>query len=300
MAEGPITRFLNSYSEVVEFSGMRIPGKVLMPLTLALGFIAFAIMFFMLNLPIEGFLVLTIILDIGLGLPYYLADKKSSAIAEALPDVLHHMGTTLKTGGTIEVALKEASRMNFGPITPNLKRMIIDIDEGKTFEQAFSDFALKSRSELVKRAAVIIIAAKKSGGGLLDTLVAMSEDFRDLYHLEQERRSKTFTQFLFIVVAGILIAPAIFGLISFLVGVLLNVGGSMDATGKATVAKFDMMFRAYLMIQGALAMLGAVQIKEGNLSRAVIYIPVGMTVAYAMYFMGPMVFNSLVGGAFGA
>ena len=70
-------------------------------------------------------LLVLLILDIGIGLPFYLEEKKIAKIESELPDVLHHIAITIKTGGTVETALKEASKVNYGPITVGLKKTIL-------------------------------------------------------------------------------------------------------------------------------------------------------------------------------
>ena len=244
----------------------------------------------------SGLLLAILAFDLGVGMPFYLADRKVAAIEERLPDVLHHIGTTLKTGGTIEVALNEVSRIDYGPITLGLKTMLREINEGKIFEDAFRDFAAQSRSELMKKAAIIIIAARKAGGGLLDTLTAMAEDIRALYRLKRERRTKTFMQFLFILVAGVLVAPFVFGIVKSVLQILVAVGGSNTPETIALVAQFDFLFKTYLILAAALTMASAYQVREGTMLKAVMYIPIGMMITYLIYLFIASSFLSLIGG----
>jgi len=241
-------------------------------------------------------LLALLVLDLGFGLPFYLASQKIKKIEEKLPDVLHHMGTTLKTGGTIEVALREVSRVEYGPITKGVKNMLREINEGKNFEEAFSSFAISSRSELMQRAAIIIIAARKSGGALLETLTAMAEDIRALYRLKRERTTKTFLQFLFILVAGCIIAPFVFGIVKSVLEILIQVGGGSTPESLAVVVQFDFLFKAYVILESGLSILGAVQVREGNISKAAIYIPIGVIISYVIYVAVAASFLRLIGG----
>lgn len=286
-------KFYKKYVEVLKFSGIKIPPKLMITLTIIFVIAAvFLGIIFDLTLAI---LLPLLVLDLGIGLPFYLADKKITKMEERLPDVLHHMGTTLKTGGTIEVALREVSRVEYGPITAGVKDMLREINEGKTFEDAFSDFALRSKSELMQRAAVIIIAARRSGGALVETLSAMAEDIRVLYRLKRERRTKTFLQFLFIIVAGILIAPFIFGIVKSVLEILIKVGGKATTETLGIVSEFDFLFKSYVVLESGLSVLGAVQVREGGFSKAVIYIPVAVLISYILYVVVSYSFLSLIG-----
>ncbi len=283
------------YADAVEFSGMKIKPQFLLVLTLIGVFASILISFF---IPFIDFtvsiLAILLIIDIGLGLPFYLKDKKIAEIESKLPDVLRHIAITIKTGGTIETALKEASRVDYGPITPGLKKMLLQINEGKTFEEAFTNFALESHSNLLEKAAIIIVAARKAGGGLLETLTSMAEDFRALYRLQRERQSKTFLQFLFILVAGVFIAPFVFGIVKSVLQILVQVGGEPTASTDALVSKFNTLFKVYLILQAALSSIGAFQVREGKISKAITFIPIAAIISYAIYIVVSTQFIALL------
>ena len=285
-----------SYGDAVRFSGIKIPAKLLVILTFigVLAAIAATIILPFVDFTI-AILAILLIVDVGLGLPFFLKDKKIADIESKLPDVLHHIATTIKTGGTVETALKEAARVNYGPITPGLKKMLLQINEGKTFEDAFTNFALESNSKLLEKAAIIIVAARKSGGGLLETLTAMAEDFRAIYRLERERRSKTFLQFLFILVAGVFIAPFVFGIVKSVLEILVQVGAESTAQTAAIVNQFDTLFKVYLMLQASLAAMGAFQVREGKMSKAITFIPIAAIISYGIYLIVANQFISLLG-----
>ncbi|MBI1973466.1 type II secretion system F family protein [Candidatus Micrarchaeota archaeon] len=286
------SKLIQTYEDSLEFIGWKIPAVMLILLSVVVSVVAFVAGFFLgADLPLV-FLVSLLVADLGLGLPLYIANKKVGAIEKRLPDVLHHLSITLKTGGTIETALKETGRIDYGPITVGLREMLRQINEGKTFEDAFRDYALKSRSEMLEKVAIIIIAARRAGGGLLDTLDALAEDIRSVYRLRQERRSKTLMQFMFIIVAGSFVAPFVFGILRSVIQVLAKVGTSAaDPTlAIGLTNQFDLMFKGFLIIESALTTFGAVQVREGKITSAVIVAPITILISYLLY--------SVVGGSF--
>jgi pilus assembly protein TadC len=286
--------FYESYASAVKFAEMKFRPEIILAATVAAIAAALAVgSLFDFTL---GFLLALVAADFGIGVPFFLAERKVEDIESRLPDVLHHMATTLKTGGTVEVALREVSRVNYGPITPGIKNILREMNEGKPFEGAFSEFAIESRSELLRRAAIIIIAARKAGGGLLDTLAAMAEDIRALARLKRERKTKTFMQFLFIVVAGCFVAPFVFGIVKSVLEILVKVGGQASAETLAVVGQFDVLFKLYLIIESALTMMGAVLVREGKISKAILYLPAGMLVSYIIYTAIASLFLKMIGG----
>ncbi|MBI4214700.1 type II secretion system F family protein [archaeon] len=279
------SRLFQKYADALEFIGWKIPPILLFTLSVVFAFVAVILGVLLRFDPALSFLAALLIADLGLGLPIYIADKRVAVIERRLPDVLHHIAITLKTGATIETALKEASRIDYGPITVGLKVMLREVNEGKTFEDAFRDYALRSHSELLGKVAVIIIAARRAGGGLLDTLTALAEDIRAVYRLRQDRRSKTLMQFMFIIVSGSFVAPFVFGILRSVVHILARAGtaAAEPAAAASILGQFDIMFKAFLIVESALTTFGAVQVREGKTTRAVILAPITILAVYVIY-----------------
>jgi archaellum biogenesis protein FlaJ (TadC family) len=291
----PVADFWKKYVEVVHFSEIKLDPALLVILTVIGTFVAFFIgSFFDVTFSI---LLAVLVVDLGLGLPFFLTDRKIEEIEARLPDVLHHIGTTLKTGGTVEIALREVTKTNYGPITKGIKEMLREINEGKTFEDAFRDFAIESRSSMLRKVAVIIIAAKKSGGALVDTLTAMAEDIRAVYRLKRERKTKTLMQFLFILVAGLGVAPFVFGIVKSVLEILMKVGSSAEmAETTSLISQFDILFKIYLIIAATLIIVTSTQVREGKISKSIVYIPIGIIISYIVYVAVSSQFLKMIGG----
>ncbi|RLG21585.1 hypothetical protein DRN74_01640 [Candidatus Micrarchaeota archaeon] len=280
---------LEKYQEIAHFAGISQPW-LLLGGSISIG----AILFFLLLSydPILSVLVLLISLDVSFGLPFLLASRKVEKIEDSLPDVLQHISTTLKAGSTIEMALKEVSLVDYGPISQEMKRMLDEINKGKTFEEAFNDFAESSHSKLVKKIAIIISAARRSGGALLQTLSLTAEDIRAVNRLRRERKSKTLMQFLFLIAASSIVAPFIFGIVRAVLSTLLSIS---PFTNTDTLQAFDFTFKLFLVLQGTLTTIGAVMVKEGKLEKSALYIPFSLFSIYVIYSLVSVLFMSLIG-----
>jgi predicted acyltransferase (DUF342 family) len=97
-------------------------------------------------------------------------------------------------------------------------------------------------------------------------------------------------------VAGTLIAPFVFGIVKSVLQILVQIGGNVTADTISLVAEFDLLFKAYIIIEAALSTLAAVQVREGAFSKAVIYIPVSVIVSYVIYLVVASQFLALIGG----
>ncbi len=287
--------FIQKYTTTLEYVGWE--GKA--PLLIGGGLAGSAIAIILSTMffdPVMGFLIALALIDLAFGLPFFKADKKLTEMEDKLPDVLGHMSTTLKTGGTIEMALREVSKMDYGPITPGMRKMLKNIREGITFEEAFRRFGEETRSDLIQKVATIIISARKSGGALTETLSALSQDIRAVARLKRERKTKTFMQFLFLITAGVIVAPLVFGIVHSVLMILIKSSATGAAAATGLAATYDFLFKTYILVESSLTMMGAVMIREGKLSRSVLYIPIGAIAAYIIYVFVAAGFMSFIAG----
>jgi flagellar protein FlaJ len=231
-----------------------------------------------------GLLLGIMVLDGAIGYPLYKRDQRIDKIEAKLPDILHHMATTLKAGGTIETALRDVSRADYGPITLELRRMLRELKEGKTFENAFLAFADRTESMVVQRSAMVIVSAKLSGGGLVNALMSIADDVRETYRLKRERQARTMLQVAFVVIASSFVAPLIFGMVS---GIMLFLGSIGTGTGEP-LPIFDTMvlyFKGYLILSAFFSSLAASMIREGKVTKTVIYMPILLLITYIVYWV---------------
>jgi flagellar protein FlaJ len=227
-----------------------------------------------------GGLLAVLIADLSIGYPLYKRDRRIAQVEASLPDVLSHMSTTLRAGGTIETSLKEVSRSNYGPITDELKTMMREVNEGKTFDQSFLDMAERTESLIVRRAAGVIVSAKRTGGGLVEALASIADDLRENARLVQERSARTMVQVLFIVIAANFVSPFIFGLVGGIILFLGSIGGGGVPPLFETILFY---FKGYLVLSAVFSALAASMIRHGNITKTVIYAPVLLIITYVIF-----------------
>jgi len=130
----------------------------------------------------------------------------------------------------------------------------------------------------------------------LDTLSAMAEDIRAVYRLKRERQSKTLMQYMFVMVAGLMVAPLVFGIVKSVMEILMKIGAATTPESIALISQFDFFFKAYLIVMAALVVLSSTQIREGKMSKSILFIPIGVIVSYVVYTVVSSSFLSMLGG----
>ena len=180
---------------------------------------------------------------------------------------------------TIEGALKEVASSGYGPISEDMRTMLREINEGKTFEEAFIDFGKRTESITVQRSVNVIVSAKRTGGGLVDALSSISDDMRQNLRLFKERRAKTMIQVLFIVVAANFVAPFIFGLVASIILFLASIGGETPVIFGTLI----FYFKGFIIVSALFSAMASSMMREGNITKTVIYAPMLLVISYTVF-----------------
>ncbi len=305
-----IKSFWKKYCEYHEYDPFHhIKPKTFLLGTIGIGILVSVIVYLLFGLllhywdPMLSFILFSIFLIYAFTIPFIFMELRIEDIEKELPDVLFTLATTVRAGGSLEMALKDAYDVSKGPIKEELRKTIKEMREGMTFEEAFHSFGERCRSKVVKRTCSIIVTAKKSGGGLVDALMSISDDLRDFMRVKRERISKTTMQALFFVAAGIIIAPAIFGLVcsiaeymgektsSFIkpredplvdfVGTMYKIFGMKPPNNLVFI--LNPLFKIYLFLLSILCAIGVAILREGKISGSIKFIPIFLLVSYVIF-----------------
>ncbi len=252
-----------------------------------------AVSFLLLN-PVTAAVVFIAISTLIIGIPLRKRDKRIEEIETNLPDALKHMAAILRAGGTIEGALSEVSRSDYGPLSADLGNGLKELREGKTFEEVLLEAGHNSGSKFFERIAVIVIDAKKAGAGLAAVMDAIAVDAKSLERIKRERISRTTMPVVFLYVASLLLAPFIFG---FVISIVKFIGAGMSTALKTTV---DFSFLAnmltfFLAFEAAISMVAIGIIKSGKIMRYVLWIPIAIVVALIVFQGGQFLGHSIAG-----
>jgi len=244
-----------------------------------------------------------VIADLLIGYPYIKEMNRIDEIETVLPEALRQMADTLKAGGTYEYALREISTADYGPLTKEIDTVLRKLEEGENFENSLKSLSENIDSRLVQRSVTIIIDSLKAGAGLADVLDEIAEDIRELHHINVERRTRTMMGFLFIFFAGSVVAPAIFGLVSAIINFLISAVASssiatIDQIAKAIDVKNSLLLlmQTYVFIEVIVTSIMLSLMREGKVSKSLIYAPILLFLAFASMTIATTVATIIIGG----
>lgn len=247
-----------------------------------------------------GITLAIVIGDLMLGYPYLKASQRIDNIEENLPDVLKQVSDTLKAGGTIEFALREVANSEYGPLKKELLEILRKLEEGENFQTALMTLSENVNSRTIQRTVTIIIDSIKAGAGLADILEEISDDVRDTHKIAKERKTRTLLQVIFLVAAGGLIGPAIFGFVGTISKVLLSLAASTTTPEKKITAEIAAQtisqgMQIYLFIQVIAASVMIALMREGKITKTIIYFPILLFIATLCYVISGVISRNLVG-----
>ena len=295
------------YSRWIEFSKMRYNAITWISLTLIITIII-GVSSWILSLAIIQEMTLipfafsAAVLILLLGYPYLRKESIVSSIEKNFSDALKQMADTLKAGDTYESALREVANSDYGRLSEEMDLALRRLEEGENLETALGVFADRVDSRLIRRTIIILLDSIKSGASLSDILEEIAEDVRDMYRIKEERKSNTTMQFMFMVAAGGIIAPLIFGEVNSVMNVFSIVTtqalseAQMVAATQTTTFMF-MLVEAYLIIEVIGSGLMMSIIREGKVNKSIIYIPVLLLLAFIVYYLAKFVIGSALVGS---
>lgn len=224
------------------------------------------------------FLILIILSLIG---PYsfyeYARLKRIDRLEKHLPDFLRDLAENGKSGMPLHTAIRTASHGKYGNLTPEIKRMAIQISWGASSNKALKDFSKRVNTPLVNRCVNLIIEASNSGGNIADVLIASAEDTRKVQLMHEQRKIEmsTYTSvvyiafFVFLAVVLVLTKSLIPAMAEAQGGQEINrnevVAGNIGVGGNLDVEKIKFIYLSAAVVQAMGDGIAAGVISDGRL-----------------------------------
>ncbi len=143
-----------------------------------------------LNLPLKWDRLLVVGLIIALFPPSvveYLDLRWERGIDKNVPRLLREIAESGRTGLTLTRAIEVSSERDYGPLTPELKRVLAQISWGSSLEDAMKTFATRARTKLAQRTATLITEVARSGGDTQDIMEQVNRHIGELQSIDRER-----------------------------------------------------------------------------------------------------------------
>jgi len=219
---------------------------------------------------------------------FFMMERRVDSIEQGTPDFLRQIASILRSGVGIETALEDISKQGKGPLIDELKRAVIEIKLGGTFESALTSMGERLKSKNLDRTFRMILEGRRVGGSLSDVIETVAEDLRAVLALKRERRANVMMSVMFLLISALIAAPFALGMImtySSFIGSLGKVNPLLDSAATAATG--------YIIIHSIIAGILIGIVLYGSARKGVKYAlllaPAAFLIFYAIKTLAPMV-----------
>jgi flagellar protein FlaJ len=208
----------------------------------------------------------------------YIDYRWRKAVDEHLPDLFRSIVQAQEIGMTLPKALEEAAKRDYGPLTPELKKMTVQISWGSSFEEALLAFGRRVGTVLTQRTVPMIIEASRSGGRVEKVFDPMGKFIQTTILLEKERKTQTRPYIAIIYVA---LFVFLFTIVILFKTFFTNVEGmALFSVPTSTPADLKRIFLHLTLVQGFFSGLVAGKMGEGSVSAGLKHSLIMMLLGY--------------------
>lgn len=212
----------------------------------------------------------------GLGFTPYIGSKyfeytKVKNMESSFPEFLRNISESQKSGITLSQAIINSTKVDYGGLSPEIKRMASQISWGVPLPRVLEKFSNRVEgSDFLRRSLAIILEAYRSGGDIAEVMESVADSARMVKELESERRSKFNQQLLvmysiYVIFLIIIIALNKILLPMFALSASQEVGGIAIAMGSLDPDFYRTIFLHMILMQAVFAGLIAGQVGEGSI-----------------------------------
>ena len=284
-------RYLVSLQENLVRAGMYVKASELLALVLLVGVVLCIVVFLLFQLiginPIIGGVIGLLIPGIAIFVwIFFMMERRVDRIEQGTPDFLRQISSLLRSGVGIETALEDISKHGRGPLTDELKRAVIEIKIGSTFEEALLSMGERLQSKNLDRTFRMILEGRRVGGSLSDVIETVAEDLRAVLALKRERRANVMMSVMFLLIAAIIAAP-------FALGMIMSYSSFIGSLGKPNpLAEASLIASSgYIIIHSIIAglLMGIVLYGSARkgIKYAIILAPAAFGIFYVIQTLGP-------------
>lgn len=230
------------------------------------------------------------------------ADRRKSEIERMLPDALLLVSTNLKSGSSINRAFLASARDEFGPLQEEFNKTAIQISGGVPVEEALENMRSRVNSPLFKDTLKILTNAIEAGGNTAELLESSADDIRSSLELRDEIRSNVRMYTVFIFIAGVLAAPALFAITNHMAETTTSMWENVDIEDRSSfvsggstgmsfqqpdintsfLTQFSIMA---LVISNFFSSLIISQISKGNMRGGIKLIPFTIAISVGLFLV---------------
>lgn len=142
--------------------------------------------------------------------PKQIKKKLARAVERELPYVLISMGSEMNINVPFEKSIENVANSGYGEVSREFKKILVDVRNGFSIQEALYNFSDRIDSSFVKRAVSILLTAYSRGGRSGDLLKKLADEYNAVAQAKLKEYGGKVTIYSMIFIAASAIIPAIF------------------------------------------------------------------------------------------
>ncbi|MCL4399053.1 type II secretion system F family protein [Candidatus Parvarchaeota archaeon] len=234
-----------------------------------------------------------------------ISDSVATSIEKVLPDMLLLMAANLRAGMIPENSFLASIKPEFGKLNYLLSSAAIEVQGGRNFAEALMDMSGRTSSLFFKDTMRIISEGIRAGAELHLILENLADNMLQNESIRNDMKAQVRSYALFIFLASTIAAPLLYGVASFLIGILDNISkvsgastANVPSVGVGIFSSFSLPSVPVTLIlvisvinviitTGSSAILGGIlntgKAKDG-MKKAPIYALIGIAIFFVVRF----------------
>lgn len=169
-----------------------------------------------------GFPVFFMALIITKSYPRSKVKGRSDAFSREMPFALRHMATQLTSGSGLLETMRSISKSDYGVLSEEFQRAIMEIERGATIEESFERMNLRIESPGLKKASRQIISTLRTGGNLANTLKIIAEEIARDMRMKLKDYIQILNTFGLMYMFAVVIAPVLITTLIIAMGIAMG------------------------------------------------------------------------------
>jgi flagellar protein FlaJ len=205
------------------------------------------------------FAVYAILSAIGpFGFYEYAQFRRMNLMEERFPEFLRDLSESRKAGMTMARAVETSSKGDYGPLTPEINKMAVQISWGTSFVDSLRRFGDRIQTPLVQRTTSLVVKASEAGGKISDVIDAASKNVREIKILQAERKMEMQMYLLIIYVAFFVFLAVIIILSATFLPEFAKATEASGGSGIGSISFGDVSIKEFKFIYLATALVQAI------------------------------------------
>lgn len=228
------------------------------------------------------------------GIPKMRTGRRRSEIEDGMADALHHMAVSVRTGLVLESVIQEIANADYGALSEEFSRVILEIRKGRPLKDALLAFGRRTGSKTLQRVMSLVIEGIEAGGPIADVLDEVSDNMRAIKMIQRERKTSTSQQISFLAMASLIAGPFVMGVVGALPEVMAAVAGEMSDLPLGELVGVRTALTFYVFAQAAAAGLMMGVVMYGDIKKGLKFsVPLGLA-ATLIFFIVQRIMPRLV------